>query len=181
MNNWIVFIIFLFTISCNNSTQVDPIIADSKLFKDSLNCFKIIQTPRNKIINFKLVNDSCYVLQWGNRNNLRMLDDTFFLNIQESWQPRFISENQDYIVMRSGCGNPCWIGYFLPLDYSIDPIIISEYLDFDLDNDLVAYPSKSSNGIEILNIRTKQKELHPLKNCNSAFVGYSVKKYDFKI
>ena len=174
MKYQIVWILFFFTISCNNSTQSDPIKAASRFSKEYLDCLRIIETPRSKIINFKLINDSCYFIQWGNRTNLKTLKDTFIMNNHEAWIPRLITESQDYLVMRSSCGNPCWIGYFLPLDNSIEPTIINEYLGFDLENDLVAYPEEDSNAIEILNIKTKQKELHVIRGCNSAFIGYCI-------
>ena len=97
----------------------------------------------------------------------------------ETWIPKFMAENKDYIVMRSSCGNPCWIGFFLPLQDSKKPFSIHEYLDFDLDNHLVAYV-KDPNFIEIMNLKNGQTEAHILNGCSSAFPGYCIDSLSIK-
>ncbi len=129
-------------------------------------------------IGLKIVNDSSYLLQWGNSLNLKTFPDTFNLDGHETYIPKFIDENEDYIVMRKGCGNPCWIGYFLPINDSIKPISIYEYLDYDLENNLVAYIN--GNSIEIVNLKSKQTEVHGTKDCISAFIGYCIDSLSIK-
>jgi hypothetical protein len=126
----------------------------------------------------KIVNDSSYLLQWGDSLNLRTFPDTFNLDGHESWIPKFIDENEDYIVVRKGCGNPCWIGYFLPINDSIKPTSIFEYLDYDLESDLVAY-IKDKN-IEIVNLRSGQTEVHGTKDCISSFIDYCIDSLSIK-
>jgi len=165
--------------SCNNGRQSDSIKASSRFSPDYLGYLKTIKTPAGKIIKYKLMNDSCYCLQWGDSMNLKTLPDTFYMDNHETWIPKFITENTNYIVMRNSCGNPCWVGYFLPLHDSVKPVSIHEYLDFDIENDIVAY-IKDSNSIEILNLKTRQTETHKFSDCNSAFPGYCIDSLSIK-
>lgn len=138
-----------------------------------------VKTPNGKIIKYKLINDSLYQIQWGTLTNLRTLPDTFILDGHEIRIPRYITENSKYIVMRYSCGNPCWGGIFLPLNDSISPIVVPEYLGFDLDDDLVAYIFDTQI-IEIINLKSNKTERHLLEKCDSAFPGYCIENFSIK-
>ena len=166
--------------SCNNgnvaksSSLNDSLSVDSKYVKGTwISYFRTFKTPLGKTINFKIINDSCYVIQWGNSLNLKTFPDTLKLDGHEAWIPRYITENKDYIVLRQGCGNPCWVGYFLTLNDSINPQYIHEYLDFDLKNNLVVY-IKDNENIGIVNIKTGLTEDYKTKKCGSIFPGYCI-------
>lgn len=171
--------------SCNQKKRIDSslksdsLIVDSKYVKNTWNnYFRTLKTPLGVTIEFKLINDSNYIIQWGNPTNLRTLPDTFNLDGHETWIPKFIDENKDYIVLRKGCGNPCWIGYFLPMNNSIKPMSVSEYLGYDLENNLIAYINV--NSIEIVDLKTRQTETLKVEGCNSAFLGYCIDSLSIK-
>jgi hypothetical protein len=158
----------------------DSISVDSKYAKGTwTSYFKKTKTPLGAILKLKIINDSSYVVQWGNSFKLKTCPDTLHLDGHETWIPEFIAENKDYIVLRQGCGNPCWVGYFLPLNDTIKPRYIHEYLDYDLKNNLVAF-IKGDNIIEIINLKTSLKEDHATLSCTSAFLGYCIDSLSVK-
>jgi hypothetical protein len=141
--------------------------------------FKDKKTHLGSTVKLKIVTDSSYQIQWGDSLNLRTYPLQFPLDGHETWIPRFIDENKNYIVLRQGCGNACWVGYFLPLRDSVKPEMIHEYLGYDLDNSLVAFV-KDTSTIEIVNIKTGQTEDHRTDGCTSAFLGYCIDSLSIK-
>src|ERR1035437_3714439 len=157
-------LVFILT-SCNlrkvvkSSLTSDSTRVDSKYSKGIwVSYFKKTKTTLGAILKLKIINDSCYVVQWGNSLKLKTCPDTLHVDGHETWIPEFIAENKDYVVLRQGCGNPCWVGYFLPLNDSVKPRYIHEYLDYDLKNNLVAF-IKGDNIIEIVNLKTSLTEI----------------------
>jgi uncharacterized protein with WD repeat len=59
------------------------------------------------------------------------------------------------------------------MDNTIKPKLIHEYLDFDLENNLVAYV-KESNLIAIYNLKSGKIENHKTPKCSSCFIGYCI-------
>jgi hypothetical protein len=178
--------LFVILISCthgiqNNSVLInDSLIIDSIYGKDTwVNSFQPVKTSFGNIIKYKVINDSSYQIQWGDSIDLKIYPETFHLDGHAGWVPHYIADNKDYIVLRQSCGNPCWIGYFLPISDTIKPHAISEYLDFDLDNNLVA-SIKYPNLIEIINLRTNCTEKYIINGCNSAFIGYCIDSLSIK-
>lgn len=158
----------------------DSAIVDSKYIRGTWSTyFQTVKTPLGAIFRLKIITDSTYVIQWGDSLSLKTFPVAFYLDGHETWIPKFIDENKDYIVMRQGCGNPCWIGYFLPLDDSIKPGMFHEYLDYDLNNNLIVYV-KSSKIIGITNIKTDQIEDHKIEGCTSVFLGYCIDSLTIK-
>jgi hypothetical protein len=76
------------------------------------------------------------------------------------------------VVMLVGLG-------ILPLKESLQPEMIHEYLDYDLDNGLVAFV-KDTSTIEIVNLKTGQTEDHQTDGCTSAFPGYCIDSLSIK-
>jgi hypothetical protein len=158
----------------------DSLIVDSKYYKGTWRAyFQTYRTPMGTTIKLKIISDSSYLIQWGDSMRLKTYPQIFYLDGHETWMPYFIAENKDYVVLRKGCGNPCWLGYFLPLNDSLKPHCITEYLDFDLDNNLVAWV-KDTNVIQILNLQTDSMENHIINNCSSAFLGYCLDSVSVK-
>lgn len=181
----IIFILFI-EASCHQrnviatSSNSDLLRVDAKYVKGTwTSYFQPIRTPLGITIRFKIINDSSFLIQWGHPLNLKTFPDTLKLDVHEAWIPRYIAENKDYIVLRQGCGNPCWVGYFLPLNDSIKEQTIHEYLDFDLSNNLVAW-IKGTNVIEIVNLKTKMNEEHKINGCGSSFLGYCIDSLSIK-
>mgnify|MGYP001171527670 CR=1 FL=1 len=180
----IVLVLGLLT-SCNQKKRIDStlksdsLIVDSKYVKNTWNnYFRPIKTPLGITIEFKIIEESRYIIQWGNSMNLRTLPDTFNLDGHETWIPKFIDESKDYIVLRKGCGNPCWIGYFLPTNDSIKPVSVNDYLGYNLDDNLIAYIN--DNSIEVIDLKTRKTETHKMEGCNSAFLGYCIDSLSIK-
>lgn len=135
------------------------------------------RTPQGYAVKFKQVNNQFY-LQWETNDSLRTVDYPFPVGCADARLPKLKSENKNYLVMRAGCGNPCWVGFFLPLNRNARPAIIHEYIAFDLNNHLVA--SINIDSIEITNLITLKKQCFKPGNCESAFIGYCVDKAYFK-
>lgn len=161
------------------SLNKDSIIVDSIYGKGQWSSFKDFKTPIGRYIRFKIINKSRYIMQWGDSINLRMYPDTFYLDGLSNGIPLFIEENKDYIVMKSGCGSPCWVGYFLPLNNITEPFAAHEYLGYDLNDNLVSFV-KDSNVISVYNIKSKQIENHVINGCTSAFIGYCIDSLSIK-
>jgi hypothetical protein len=110
------------------------------------------KTPKGRVIRFRQVGKEFY-LQWEVNNKIQTLDYPFLVDGADAWLPRLKSENENYLFFRAGCGNPCWIGIFLPLYKNGQPEIIHEYIAADLSKELVAAVT-SADSIEIINLRT---------------------------
>jgi hypothetical protein len=135
--------------------------------------FKPMKNLKGLTIKYKIINNSRYILQWGDSDYERTLTDTFYLDGLETAIPWLIKENDKYVVLESGCGNPCWVGYFIPKDTLIQPLIVHEFLGYNIDDDLVAFV-KDTYVLEIINIKTKRTQDIILKGCASAFLGYCI-------
>jgi hypothetical protein len=146
------------TINQTNSTQ-------NKLLPD----LSDIKTPKGHLIKFKKT-DKVFYIQWQTNDSLRTLDYPFDLNGADAWFPRLIDENEDYLLLKAACGNPCWIGIFLPLYKKGIPQIVHEYIAVDLNSDLVA-SINDTDSIEILNLKTSRRQSFNPGKCESSFPG----------
>ena len=135
--------------------------------------FKPHRTPSGAIIKLQVINDSLYLIQWGDSTHIHTYPQIFYLNGHESWIPKYKDENNNYIVLDEGCGSPCWVGIFLPKADRLSAFEAHEYLGYDLDKFLVAY-IKDKNSIEIYNLKTRQIDDHIVNGCVSAFLGYCI-------
>ena len=130
-------------------------------------------TPSGSKIKFTIKKEK-YFLQWKNQKRYQTLNYPFELNGAESHKPKFIAESKDYILMRASCGNPCWIGAFLPKKSKNKPIIINEYFAYDLDKSYVCYLNSTTENLEILNLQTSTIQTIKTEYCSSAFKGYCI-------
>lgn len=174
----LLFILIFGLSSCNNSQDI---IESNPLpdKKTSFNHPDNFTTPFGQEIQF-LVKDNKYYVQWRQSDSLMTLDYPFDLieNGHVSF-PAFVAENKNYILLRTGCGNPCWLGLFLPLDKNNSAEIVNEYISFDLNSDVVAY-ILSRDSIAILNLRTHDKQYFSPGKCESVFPGYCIDTSYFK-
>ncbi len=138
---------------------------------------KDINTPNGKIVKFEIKNDSTYTIKWGKEENLQILNKQFYCDAPAITKPNFVEEDENYIVMRFGCGTSCWGGIFLPIQEEESPETILYYYDYDLKNDLVAFLDSQAQTatISVLNLKTKQKYEYPIKpECESAIPTYCI-------
>ena len=136
-----------------------------------------IRTPNGIQINYRLVDDSIYFIEWGKENNLRTLPDTFYCDAPAFTKPRFIEGNENYLVLRFGCGSLCWAGIFLPLNKDRTPQTIYYYYDYDLENDLVVYADSEEEHatISVKNLKTEEILKYKMEvECESAIPTYCI-------
>lgn len=137
------------------------------------------KTPLNRKIQFKKVKNKAF-LQWYCEGELQTYKEPFDLNGAQSWIPWFLTENNDYILLKSGCGSPCWIGYFLPLKKSLKLKIINEYLAFDASQNYVAKINYDTDLIEVENITTSKIQPIQTEKCEAVFKAYCIDTIYFK-
>jgi len=163
----------------NYKLFTDSSIVDSKygfgIWKQYFQPYKI---DGGATLQFIILNDSSYLIQWGDSLNLMTLNDTLSLDGHETWIPKYVAENEHYIVLRRSCGNPCWLGYFLFKDGTDEAVVIHEYLDFDLQNDLVVFIIDKN--LEIMNLKTHNTERYQINGCKSDFIGYCLDSLSFE-
>jgi hypothetical protein len=119
--------------------------------------------------------DGHYYLKWQQDNKWMTMKDAFFsMEEGNARYPELVAESDDYVVLRAGCGSPCWVGAFLPLKQGENAMLIHEYITFDLSSRLVAYISGFSDSISILKLPTGQMRSYYTGKCESAFTGYCI-------
>lgn len=131
-----------------------------------------VKTALGHIIKYKRTGDS-FQVQWFQNGQLKTLTGCEFqVCSADAWIPRFKSENENYLLLKAGCGNPCWMGFFLPLNGDQQPNVIHEYLAYDLDQNYVAQINYDLDSIEVLNLKSNKTQRFKTGNCKSAFKGY---------
>ena len=126
-------------------------------------------TKKGKIIETKSIGKGYYLLEWGYRNGLKTFPDTFSCIYPPS-QPYFVEENNNYLVLRNGCGTNCWFIFFLPmyktqaksffkpLYYNIERDIVITWLwqnDFSESTDTIIVTDLKKNKQEKIKIKDK--------------------------
>lgn len=173
--SYIISVLTLFTVEQNENTKL---LAKSSFDNQSPCHFHDLKkeiTPKGNFFDFKLISKDKYFLRWGNESLSRILRDTFYCDSPPTARPSFEEENDKYLVLRFGCGSPCWAGIFLPLNPTQRPKTIYSYYDFDLANNLVA--SLELDGSEpvicVDNLLTKTKKKYKVDyECESAIPTY---------
>jgi hypothetical protein len=136
------------------------------------------KTPQGHLIKFK-TNGNIFYIKWKGQNGFKTVDYPFDLKGADAWLPCLIAENDNFLVIRAGCGNPCWVGIFLPLKTNSNYHIINEYMGYDLAKGYVAYFNDKEQ-LEVLNLKTAKTQAFQTEKCVSAFKGYCVDTLYFK-
>jgi hypothetical protein len=185
MRSIIIIFVFLFSVfsiliaddkSTMRDSSFDKGHIDSLYGADTWSTYFEKKTLNNAFIKLQLIDDFHYVVKWGIDNVTMFSPDTFLLDGNESRLPKFVAKGDDYILLRQGCGSPCWIGYFLGLSEKMKFVPVNEYIAYDLNNNLVAFiDSDSSSSISVMEITTGKSSTYKISGCNSAFLGYCIR------
>ncbi len=138
-----------------NAKRIEPDLSD-------------IKTPAGNIIKYKRTGDN-FQIQWFQDGQLQTFVDTFQVYGAEIWIPRFEDENENFVILRAGCGSNCWFEFFLPLKRGLTAKSIDNPLAFDIKQNYVAYVVDS---LEILNFKTDKLQKFPLDSCTSDVMPY---------
>jgi hypothetical protein len=175
----IIFFSTIYFYSCNDSSEkisADKIqdTAKTEIIKRTEPDLSDITTPHGNPIKFKRNGDN-FQVQWVQNSRLKTFTEyEFEVYGANSWLPRFQDENQEYVLMRAGCGSPCWLGLFLPLTGDRSAKLIHEYLAYDLDQNYVAFLADDSDSLEVLNLKSARSERFKLATCKAAFKGWCI-------
>jgi hypothetical protein len=131
-----------------------------------------LTTPKGNVFKFR-TNEGIFQLQWFQKGKWKHCEYKFIVNGPEAHKPKFIAENDKYVLLRAGCGNPCWIDLFFPLNEGATATIINEYLAYDLNQDYVV-SINNDNKLQVYNLKTHQFETIKTPKCESDFSPYCV-------
>lgn len=158
MKLYIAFVIFLFSFTNVGSTiNLPP---------------TYLTTPNGNVFKYRTY-EGIFQLQWNQKGKWKHCEYKFVVNGPEAHKPKFIAENDKYVLLRAGCGNPCWIGFFFPLNEGANATIVNEYVAYDLNQDYVVSIS-NENKLQLLNLKTHQFETIKTPKCESAFSPYCI-------
>lgn len=160
--------------SCSDSSQKIPAdkIQDStktEITKRIEPDLSDIKTPAGNIVKYKRTGDTIQI-QWFQDGQLKTFSEmNFSVYDAEIWIPRFEGENDDFVILRAGCGSNCWLELFLPLKNGLTARWVDNPLACDLKQNYVAYVIDS---LEILNFKTDKSQKFALDSCTSDVMRY---------
>lgn len=131
------------------------------------------KSTNGNFILYHVANNSAFI-EYGNKSFHRSLPDKYDCEIADAWMPHFEWDSHDFVILRYGCGSPCWGILVLPLD-SVKPVRNLMYeMAFDSDNNLVVYlDCENYNSLIIENLKTYQARRieFPFKTDHGEFIG----------
>ena len=139
-------------------------------------------TIRGNYVFYHVNNDSA-TIEYGNKSFHRLFPYKIECQIADARIPHYEWDSKDFIVLRYGCGSPCWGIYVLPLD-SINSITDMMYeMAFDSANNLVCYLGGDDyNKLIIENLKTKSCRTieFPFKSDHGEFMGAWIEDVSIK-
>lgn len=159
--------------------------SDDSLWSAELHYYDIT-TGSGFIVLHKIIDSDHYQILWGKRGNLKTYKG-IFEKYSDASIPRFETETKNFLILRYGCGNPCWGCIALPKDPLFKPQAIMYDEDYNYENDLLVYWNYEKKGLTmtVRNLKTEKEKDFPLcDTCFSAASEYclnSVKLYSNKI
>lgn len=101
----------------------------------------------------------------------KRLIDTLTCDEDPSSLPQFRAISDNYIILTSSCGSPCWVDRIVPFNPSKDVRLINYVYSFDPESNSIAYLDEE--GMILENLSSEQISLTPIKanKCSSPFVG----------
>jgi hypothetical protein len=139
-------------------------------------------TINGNYIVYHVKNDSA-TIEYGNKSFHRLFPYKIECQIADSRIPHFEWDTHDFVVLRYGCGSPCWGIFILPLD-SVSAVRHLMYeMAFDAENNLVAYlDCDTYTSLIIENLKTKQSRRieFPFKTDHGEFIGFWIEDISVK-
>ena len=176
MNDFIILFLFL-SLSWQNDGRTNKLIKDFPKVENK-SYIADLKTSNGKLVHL-VEKDSITLVQWKIGSQTKNFECPFASYDHEAWQLSVHDENKDYIVLRAGCGNPCWYGLFLPLYENGEPKLIDDYIAYDLNQNYVAYFNENDS-LEVLNLRTFKTEAFKTEKCSPANKTYCIGSVHFK-
>ena len=133
---------------------------------------KNINTENGYFVKYSLVSDTSYIISWGNKKFHRNLDEKTIG--ADAWYPRYEYSNDSVIILRAGCGNPCWYALILPLNKNKQIRRVDFPEGYDMKNNLIVYLGNNDTLIVIENYLDGKRKAIIGKNCGSSFNGYCI-------
>ncbi len=168
-------LLLLLIVGCSEPNQSIPAIdtfkytADDSLYiTEHLGIFK---TQHNNTIEFKVFN-GYYNIHWIHNGIDNSFPDSFIISDWALKHFRIIGENNDYILLRASCGNPCHICFVLPFN-NTKPIKIQDCIYSDVNKHYIVYAVDTSS-IGIYNIISLERDTINIGKCESLFPGYCI-------
>jgi hypothetical protein len=157
--------------SCmNRNHQVRENLSFSKRDNYSFRKIDSISFQTGNFLNYLFVNDSMYMLKWGNKNQFSISLDTF--KIKGDGKLEIDANNQNSILLKQSCGSFCQSAVILtiPSFYEKKYLFVIAY---DLKNNLVAYfPENDKAFIIVENYLTSKKQSIEITDlCPAVFKG----------
>lgn len=130
-------------------------------------------TPMGKIIKYKPINDSTYIVEYGIGDTFTQLEGSFSCYVPSYARPNFVSENDHFLFLTSGCGSGCRIGHIIPMDTSRQLRIVPNWVVQSLDRNWILSIDGDFNNQQIfftlLNIETGVETVEqPSTHCDYA-------------
>lgn len=191
MNKIFLLVCISLIVSCHPKKQAAHNIITQKisnadsLWRAELHYYDTI-TSSGFIIMHKIIDSNHYQILWGKQNNLKTYKETFEAYSDASI-PKLKTETKNFLILRYGCGNPCWGCVTLPKDSLFKPQDMMYDMGYNSENDLLAYWNYEKKGLTITvrSLKTeKEKDFLLCDTCFSAASIYclnSVKLYSNKI
>ncbi len=129
-------------------------------------------------INYLPMSQDSYKVHWGNKDIQRNLD--LYSGGAPNHFAYYEAENDKFIILKAGCGMPCWFAVFLPLDSIKSAFEIQMPEAYDLTNNLVAYNGYQDTIVWVENFLTRHKVPILGHNCGSAFNGSCIDSISVK-
>jgi hypothetical protein len=124
-------------------------------------------------LKYHVVDNSVFI-EYGNNSFHRSLPDKYDCQITDFWIPKFEWDTHDFMILKYGCGSPCWGIFVLRFD-SLNPVRNIMYdMAFDYDNELIVYLGNMDyNSLIVENLKTLQriKIEFPFKSDHGEFMG----------
>ncbi|MEM6963691.1 MAG: hypothetical protein AAF573_02925 [Bacteroidota bacterium] len=191
MRNTVLILVFIHVLSCQQN-KIDP-------YKNQeIKQEEVIQvTPDTSITNYyaklnfqrddgRFLKYFCegdnLFIKYGNNDFEKIFKDTFLCEMPYVRIPMLWADDEKRILLRFGCGSPCWGLYELPLNQKDTIEQYMYHYDYDTENNILIHISyhdpKDEYVLMARNLSTKEYEIIEIENCDT-FLCYCIDSISF--